>query len=570
MKFPCRLIQLLLLLLIPLCSVVAEDSTTTSEEQATEHLEEDRKDKKLSSLETIAKSIARNKELLKEKQSLLRSSAGRGREEEIQAEIKTHADDIAQLEQNFRQIASGVDLSLLDSDEEQVEFNLSTEIGNLLKPLLSELQELTENPRQIDSITSYIQNLSKQMKLLKRAMEQADTLDENIDKKSAAHQLLLEAKSHWKLRYDELKTEIEIQDQKLKQRLENKVPLSESLENVFEVFFKTRGRNFLLALVFSFLFYFSLKKIYEIVQNTPTFSTKSHSNANRLLVLGFILASSIGSTIVFVATLYFTGDWLLLTVALLLLVGLAWGSREALPKFWSQIALLLNMGPVREGERLIYNGVAWKVDKIHLYCRLVNPLLAGGKLRLPIADITSLRSRRFSSDEGYFPTREGDWVLLPSDSIARVVLQSPEIVQLVELGGAKHTYSTTAFLQLGAVCLSRGFRVYISFGIDYQHQDVCTSEVPKKMLEFICQRLEHYKPELGEASIRVEFEAAGASSLNFAITADVDGEFAKDYFALRRLLQKCAVEACNEFDWVIPFEQLTMHLAEQPLKIANS
>ncbi len=60
-------------------------------------------------------------------------------------------------------------------------------------------------------------------------------------------------------------------------------------------------------------------------------------------------------------------------------------------------------------------------------------------------------------------------------------------------------------------------------------------------------------------SILVEFQEAGASSLNYMIYVTMKGEAADSYYVLNRLLQKICVDTCNERSWVIPFNQLTVH-----------
>ena len=59
----------------------------------------------------------------------------------------------------------------------------------------------------------------------------------------------------------------------------------------------------------------------------------------------------------------------------------------------------------------------------------------------------------------------------------------------------------------------------------------------------------------------VEFDEAAASSLNFFVWAAFSGEAAESYGRIRRLLQRLAVDACNANAWVIPFNQVTVHLA---------
>jgi len=47
------------------------------------------------------------------------------------------------------------------------------------------------------------------------------------------------------------------------------------------------------------------------------------------------------------------------------------------------------------------------------------------------------------------------------------------------------------------------------------------------------------------------------------IIADFSGKVAQHYNLLARAIQRIAVDACNEYGWVIPFTQLTLHTAKE-------
>ena len=50
-------------------------------------------------------------------------------------------------------------------------------------------------------------------------------------------------------------------------------------------------------------------------------------------------------------------DWLLLGLGVLFLMALGWILIKTLPGMVEQIMMLLNLGSVREGERVIFNGI---------------------------------------------------------------------------------------------------------------------------------------------------------------------------------------------------------------------
>ena len=86
----------------------------------------------------------------------------------------------------------------------------------------------------------------------------------------------------------------------------------------------------------------------------------------------------------------------------------------------------------------------------------------------------------------------------------------------------------TAFLKrnLHPKNLSEDFRIHETFGIDYEHQAICTDEVPRKMRKALLERL---TAQIGSDNIRkvkVEFKSAGASSLDYAALCDFAGAVA--------------------------------------------
>jgi hypothetical protein len=298
-----------------------------------------------------------------------------------------------------------------------------------------------------------------------------------------------------------------------------------------------------------------------MIQRLPFLHRERRSFSLRLFNVIYIIFTVVSAIFGFLLVLYVYKDWVLLTLAILFLVGIAWTSKATLPSFIREVMLLLNVGAVREGERVVYNGIPWLVKTLNLYTSLVNPELAGGQLHLPLRDFHDLRSRPFKSDEPWFPTRMNDWVLLSDETLGKVVLQTPEIVRLVLLGGSQRTLNTADFLAQSPQVLSTGFRLTVPFGIDYQHQASITDHIPARLTAVLHEalRVEGYDRYLVHLS--VEFAEAGASSLDLNVLADFSGDAASRHDMLRRAIHRICVDACNAQAWGIPFTQLTLHMA---------
>ncbi len=166
--------------------------------------------------------------------------------------------------------------------------------------------------------------------------------------------------------------------------------------------------------------------------------------------------------------------------AIILLLGLALAAKSGVPKVYNHARILLNLGEIREGERVVYNGIPWKVERLSFFSVFVNEKLRGGVLRLPVRMIGGLVSRPVSPEgEIWFPCEEGDWIDLPGTGKARVIAQTPEAVQVVKLGGSTVTLPTARFMESGLVNLSRGFRISVRIGVGYRHLAKPSATFPK-------------------------------------------------------------------------------------------
>lgn len=515
---------------------------------------------KQSSLTSILSTIDQLTSELKEKQETLRSPESQGREEELTQWIHEIVVKLNMLQRNFNEIATEVDLDVFSEKKDESEIDWQKELKDLLMPLMNEIRRLTQRPRELDRLRTEIAKYKSQMILIEKG-EQNITKLSNYLTDPVLSPYLKKLQSEWNIRKQHVDTQLQITSQRFEQKVGERKNFSQSLENIFQLFFRSRGKNLILACLSSMFFWLTFKRIHKSIQKAKSFHEKTNSFSVRLFNILYSFLTILGAIILFLILLYSFGDWVLLILSIMFILGIAWTSKQALPRFWMQLMLLLNMGPVREGERVIYQGIPWLVKSLNFYSVLVNPDLSGGRVSLLIRDIFELRSRPFNMDEPWFPTRLGQWVILSDQTFGKVLIQTPDIVQIVQKGGSIKSFQTSEFLSLHPLILSTGFRVQISFGIDYGHQEIVPHEIPKLMTSKLSNILT--REGYGDATVKisVEFEEAAASSLNFAVIIDFSGEVAYDYQTLKRLMQRICVEACNDHGWTIPFPQLTLHMA---------
>lgn len=483
-----------------------------------------------------------------------------GREDELERQIQALAKSRSELERNFSELASGFDPEMIAGGQQTESLSLSDEIRELLSPLVNELKRATSRPREIDRLRTEISQLRDQLSQVKSAIKRVKKLQDEVTDPSVKEALDTE-KQAWDDRAAALRTSLTVAQRKLDQRLSESQSIRGTIENVFQIFFKSRGRNLFLALLATFAFLLGLRKLRDLAARRPALNRHSASFRGRIFSLIYSLFMGVGALLVFLMALYLFGDWVLLILVLLLILGAIWTSKRAIPRFWAQTVLLLDMGPVREGERLIHLGLPWRVDSISFYSDLSNPELEGGNLRLPIDDLSALRSRPYSENEPWFPTRTGDVILLPDERPAKVEFQSAEIVRLLTQGNNQIMMPTRDFAAQSIERLSDGYRVSVTFGLDYQDQAEITTSMPAILEHGIASAWRESPWADSLLSTLVEFQSAGASSLDLFVRVDLTGDQAMDIEAQKRFLARVSVDVCNEQGWTIPFTQLTLHVA---------
>lgn len=471
-------------------------------------------------------------------------------------ELEKLENDLKATGTNLENIAAGVDLSSL-RDQEDIKFDLQQELFSLLKPALDEMKEMTVRIRQKSDLKEKIGYFSERLEVLEVALQNINGLQEQIESKElqvALDQLV----ERWKKKQAFMKSELQSAQFQLDKLIASEASITEASQSYLKSFFQKRGLYLTEALITVIVIIIMSRVSYRAMQRyIPGFRRKHRSFRIRLLELVHrfvtILLVILGPMIVF----YIVEDWVLFSLSILLLLGLAWTLRQAIPRYWYQVQLFLNIGSVREGERIEMEGIPWLVEQINVYSSLSNPT-AGIRQRVPIDSLVGLKSRPGQVGEPWFPCMKDDWVILSSGIRGKVTGISHEMVRLIERGGAQVTYQMADFLSASPRNLSKNFRLKEVIGISYSLQKQSTSEIPVILEKHIKKSVED--EGFGEhlLNLRVEFATANSSSLDLVVIADFSGELGDLYNRLRRAIQRWCVEACSENGWEIPFPQVAL------------
>lgn len=454
-------------------------------------------------------------------------------------------------------IISDADLSGFEQVE-QKPFTLQGSIEDLIKPLIDEIRQATAGSRERRDLQDRFDATTQKTELLQKAMESLNHALKTV-KDPDVISMLKSVRQEFQQRSKDSQNELTVLGFRLDEIENQSRSLVDETTGILASFFRERGRNLFLAILAAVVtgVGFRLLNVY-LHRNTSLFS-HGRNQATRLLDVALYTLTFVGAFVVIIIVFLIVGDWVLLGLMALLALALIFAAKDALPGYMDEIRLMLNLGSVREDERLVYNGVPWVVENLTFFTILRNPVLRGGMLRMPIAQLVGKLSRPATENEPYFPSEEGDWVLLSDETYGKIVFQSVEMVRIQLLGGATKMYPTSEYLEEDPQNHSQGFRVSSILGIDYRHQADVTGSILVKLNKFFQEAVEAEVDPSDIRSLKVEFSYANASSLDFVIQLDLDGSLAPKYNPISRMLQRIGVNACNHFGWEIPFQQVTVH-----------
>lgn len=494
---------------------------------------------------------------LKNTQTELKSANSETEIVDIKATIKGIEERLKDTQGNIENIAADTDLGLLKAIE-QKPFDLQKELMSLLEPALKEMKYATDGVRKKADLREKIAYFGKREPIVQEALANVSDLNKkNTNPKVAA--ALKKMNTDWSKQLIFIQSELKAKQLQLKKLEAEETDFLEQSESFFKTFFERRGWvliQALLAIIGILIFSRIILKL--LTKYLKGYRAQYRSVQLRVVDLAHRLGTLLFLIIGPMAVFYIAEDWVLFSLGVLFLIAFAWKLGQAIPRYWAQLELFLNIGPVREGERLLLHEIPWRVKNINMYSVLENPV-ADLTLRLDINDLIDLRSRDFDVGEPWFPCKKGDWVILKDGLRGKVIGISLELVQLVQRGGAVTTYQMDNFLSLSPLNMAKSFRVKETFGISYRHQQESTSTIVQKLKHTINKRAIDEGHEDIIQSINVEFESAADSSLNLVVIADFKGDAADISNRLRRSIQRWCVDAATENDWEIPFPQMQLH-----------
>ncbi|HBV21605.1 MAG TPA: hypothetical protein PKM20_09080 [Nitrosomonas sp.] len=514
-------------------------------------------------LNTIIDNINVLKKELEDKTILL----NKAKTEKEKTTILNEIDEINQLikeqENAFEVIQTGgLDLAKVE-DSQDKSFDWQKNLLEILQPIMNELHQYTEDKRKVVQLQNKIAFYQSQIKDSNKALEKMARIDK-AGLEQAALDRFEKVRKKWKNLLEDSKHKLGVVKMRLDGMIAAESEKEVSIGDHIQQFVLGRGATILMAVLAAVVVFFSMSLVWSAIMWLSTRNQNGKlSYFQRITHLVYRTMMVLFS----IATIFFVlnqrNDQVLVGVAVLLLIVVIWALKNSVPRYMNELQTILNAGPVREGERVLYNGVPMKIDRLNFFSRLTNPAMPELKVRLPLSELNSYVSRPYKDDEPWFPCKEGDFVLLSNGWCLKVKCITPEHVLLTLGNGAMpQIYTIEDFMEAGPKNLSEGFIVVSVIGIDYKYQQRCTTDIPGIFREGIRKGLlqEGYGHALKD--LLVYFNQANSSSLDYKIIAVLDGNAAANYNDIVRDLQRFAVDVCNQQQWNIPFNQMVVHQAE--------
>ncbi|NND92075.1 MAG: mechanosensitive ion channel [Granulosicoccus sp.] len=482
--------------------------------------------------------------------------------EQDQSDLRRQADDltndIQQLRTTLESIATGgVDTSLFTIQDTTEESNWREDVALIAQPVIDSLKDLTEKPRRLKELNDTIALRQQEIAVAQEALSNLDPAIA-LDPQGELGKSLGRLQKLWAGRLSDAQSAIEIARFQIAD-LQGDKPISQTVFEALGDFVTGRGLTIVLAILVASGVYFGVRFLLRGYRKSLVDSTEAESRTRYRLAAYSVQALTFVLILIAVFVVFYErGDVLLLGLLILLIVGLALGIRHLLPQYLREARLLLNIGAMREGERIHYRDLPWRVESINMYTVLRNPELHG-VLRIPLAEFHGVTSRPSGKDT-WFPSSRGDVVLMEDDTLLEVIDQNPDTVVLKYRGGQLMSVPTTEFYAKEMTNLSRGgtFGVNSTFGIDYQHQAISLTSVPKILRDAIRESLSHSDLNDFIKDIRVELKEANSSSIDYWIFVTCDSRGAKSYLRIRRSIQSACIEACTRESLNIPFPHVAV------------
>ena len=259
--------------------------------------------KTIGTMDAIIESIDKNRAKIKEMELEQKKAQTDEEKAVIAEEIKLMGERLEALQSDFAILVTGVDRKkLFQKEEEKTDWN--RELQEVFSPLIVQLKQVTERPRQIEMLRSQIGYYEGRVPLINSAVKNVENTKKNITNPKTANQLL-KLEEFWKQQKKEYIGKLEAANHQLFELEKDKMSFPETMDYLFNSVLKQRGISMLYA-VAAFLvtfLVFHLLRLLILKLNPLTRFPKLMFLGNLIDVLLYVL-TFFAATMAMVTVLY--------------------------------------------------------------------------------------------------------------------------------------------------------------------------------------------------------------------------------------------------------------------------
>jgi hypothetical protein len=468
----------------------------------------------------------------------------------IENEIETLTARLKNLGKDYGIAITGIDTSGFFQKNLDVR-PLEDELKDIIAPIVRSFKGLMGGTQRIakinDEITYYESHILQIKDGIAKTKQVYNTLSDSIAKERS-HDIL----EFWEQQEKEFATRLNV----TRHHLLDEEMKGEKGPSGFSSFIRGTGKNILLVLLIVFVISLLSRSLQRLINKiSPLHKSKKHIFGANLIDLGLRLLTSI---IILGAAMYvllLLNDWVLLGFLFIFVLGIIWSAKDNVVTYGKELQLLLNAGSIRQNERVIYKGISYDVEKIGLFSYINNPLLTGGRIRLPMKELLGMNSRPYDESESLFPTSKGDWIKI-GGSLRQIQDQTPEYVTIVSKAGSPRTFSTTSFLAQNFINLSKArFDAAFVLNIESKHynsvRDGGTELIKSKIEELIDANGYENGDQISTPYVAIW--NITSSSFGVLVHLTVPPELASSFKGINALIKRATAEVAQEQDWWSPF-----------------
>ena len=514
---------------------------------------------KIESIELIKKNLIQAKSKLNAKATLIDGEKDPKKKILLETEVKKLEERYNKLKLNLISVITNIKMDEIQKDELNKKRDYLQEAQELLGPAFDTIQRISERPRKIESLRKELQVYQEKLAITQLAIKNIEVVKSSTEfayLMPDIEEFLGDATYNVNDLSQEFTLKIDRINRELSELTKDDQTLLGAATELSKEFFSNKGKHLgiaFLLFVFTMWLLTVLKNIVilkMLKKGTVVWIYKPIHALYGLITFIFALSVSITS-------LYVMGDWVLVTIIVLMISAVLWGSKSYIHKYLAEGRLILNLGTIKEGELVIFRGIPWKVKNINFVTIFENEYLDSSIIRIEIAQIFHMHSRKILPNEQWFPTRTSDWVILSDGTYGQIKSQTVEQITIEIEEGERKYFTTQDYLNLRPSNLSHGFSLNILWNLDYNIQDQLLDSIIPRLREKLKNELESLKIQAKKFSL--DFHSAGTHSLNLLINVKFHGNQAYQKHKLERQLNEMMLRISTQENLNIPFEQIAIH-----------